>query len=138
MYAIPLALAVKALEIPIPLPISRPIDLLGMAAVPVMLVILGMQIGASGMPAQRGLLAGCVVLKLFVAPLIAWVAAPLLGLDGLSRQVGIVESAMPTAVMSTIIAIEFDVEPAFVTGTVFVTTLLSPLTLTPLISLLQS
>lgn len=138
MYAIPLALLVRELKIALPLPISRPMDLLAMAAVPVMLVILGMQIGSAGLPSQRGLLAGCVALKLLVAPLIAWAAAPLLGLDGLARQVGIVESAMPTAVMSTIISIEFDIEPAFVTGAVFVSTLLSPLTLTPLISILQS
>jgi predicted permease len=138
MYAIPLALLVRELGLVLPLPVSRPIDLLANAAVPVMLVILGMQIGSSGMPTQRSLVAGCVALKLLVAPLIAWAAAPVLGLDGLARQVGIVESAMPTAVMSTIIAIEFDVEPSFVTGTVFISTLLSPLTITPLISILQS
>jgi predicted permease len=45
---------------------------------------------------------------------------------------------MPTAVMSTILAIEFDVEPGFVTRVVMLTTLLSPLTLTPLITLLAS
>jgi predicted permease len=43
---------------------------------------------------------------------------------------------MPTAVMATILATEYEAEPAFVTTTVFATTLLSPLTLTPLLLIL--
>ena len=45
---------------------------------------------------------------------------------------------MPTAVMSTILAIEYDVEPDFVTGAVLLTTALSPLTLTVVLALLQA
>ena len=138
VYAIPLALTVRSLGITLPAPISRPIALLGAAAVPVMLLILGMQIGSGRAITHRGLLAACVGLRLVLAPLAAWLIAPYFGLEGLARQVGVLESAMPTAVMSTIIAIEFDVEPAFVTGVVLVTTLLSPLTLTPLIALLAT
>jgi predicted permease len=44
---------------------------------------------------------------------------------------------MPTAVITTILALEFDTAPAFVTNVVFATTLLSPLTLAPLIAFLM-
>jgi predicted permease len=44
---------------------------------------------------------------------------------------------MPVAVVTTILALEFDVAPAFVTSVVFASTVLSPLTLTPLIAYLQ-
>jgi len=44
---------------------------------------------------------------------------------------------MPTAVMSTILAVEFDAQPKFVTGTVFTTTLASIVTLTLLLQLLR-
>jgi predicted permease len=60
----------------------------------------------------------------------------LFGLQGATRQASILEASMPTAVMCTILATEFDVEPAFVTSVVFVTTILSPLTITPLLSYL--
>ena len=136
VYAIPLALTARALDLHLPPALSRPIDLLGAATVPVLLLVLGMQIGAGGSPGHRGLLAVCIGLRLVVAPALAWLIAPVLGLEGLARQVGVLESAMPTAVMSTILAIEFDVEPGFVTRAVMLTTLLSPLTLTPLIALL--
>jgi predicted permease len=138
VYAIPLALTARALDLHLPLALSRPIDLLGTATVPILLLVLGMQIGAGGASGHRGLIAVCVGLRLVVAPMVAWLVAPSLGLDGLARQVGVLESAMPTAVMSTILAIEFDVEPGFVTRVVMLTTLLSPLTLTPLIALLAS
>jgi predicted permease len=68
--------------------------------------------------------------------LLGFVFAALFGLQGAAFQAGVVESAMPSAVLSTVLATEFDVEPAFVTSTVFITTLLSPITLTPLIAYL--
>jgi predicted permease len=45
---------------------------------------------------------------------------------------------MPSAVITTILALEFDVAPTFVTAVVVVTTAVSPLTVALLIALLQS
>jgi hypothetical protein len=45
---------------------------------------------------------------------------------------------MPSAVITTILALEFDVAPRFVTSVVVVTTLASPFTVSMLIALLQS
>lgn len=134
VYAIPLALGVNSLGLTLPLPIARPVELLGDAAVPVMLLILGMQIGAAGFSEHRGLMVAAGGIKLLFAPGLAMLAAPLLLTTELAQQVAVLESAMPTAVMSTIIAIEFDVEPTFVTGVVLVSTLLSPITLTMLLA----
>lgn len=136
VYAIPLALLVRVNDIEIPLAIWRPIDLIGSAAVPSMLILLGMQIARAGLPKRKDLLAASVGLRMFVSPLFAWFLAPLMGLSGVGRQAGILQAAMPTAVLTTVIATEFDVEPEFVTGVVLVTTLISPLTLTPLLAIL--
>jgi hypothetical protein len=136
IYAIMLALLIRVSGFSLPVPIWRSIDLLGSAAVPSMLILLGMQIAHAGLPQKKGLLMVAVGLRLLVSPIIAWMIAPIIGLDGVSRQVGILESAMPTAVLATVIATEFDVEPQYVTGVVFITTLLSPLTITPLLSIL--
>jgi hypothetical protein len=136
VYAIPLGLIVRTAGIQLPLALWRPIDLLGSATVPCMLLILGMQIGVSGLPPQRGLLATAVAMRLLISPALAFLLAPVFGLQSTGYQVGILEAAMPSAVLTTIIAIEFGVEPGFVTGAVLATTLLSPLTLTPLIALL--
>jgi predicted permease len=44
---------------------------------------------------------------------------------------------MPAAVINTIVAAEYETEPKLVTGTVVLSTLISPLTLTVLIAMLR-
>jgi predicted permease len=136
LYAVPAALAVRAASWTIPVAIQRPIDLLSEATIPALLLLLGMQIANAGFPKQRGPLLMTAGLRLIVSPAIAWALAPVLGLTLVARQAGIVEAAMPTAVLATVIAFEFDAQPDFVTGAVLATTLLSPLTLAPLLLLL--
>ena len=136
MYAIPLALLVRGTGHPLPYPVARPVELLAAAAVPLMILILGMQLGRAGLPKERGLLATSTALRLLAGPALAWAVAPLFGLSVAARQAGILEAAMPTAVLNTVIALEFGIAPAFVTGAVLVSTLVSPLTVTPLIALL--
>jgi len=60
-----------------------------------------------------------------------------LGLEGVARQAVILQSAMPTAVIVTILATEYDLDPALASAAVLVSTLLSPFTLTPIIAYLQ-
>ena len=136
IYAIVFSLLLRTLNINLPQAISRPIELLSAAAIPMMLLILGMQIGKAGAPKRLGLLSLVVVLRLVLAPLAAWFMASALNMPVIGRQAGILESAMPTAVLAFILALQYDTEPDFVTGAVLVSTLLSPITLTPLLYLL--
>jgi predicted permease len=79
-----------------------------------------------------------VVLSLIVTPLAAIGLAHVAGLEGAAFQAGVLQASMPTAVITTILALEFDVLPNFVTSVVCVATLLSPLTVTLLIAYLQN
>jgi hypothetical protein len=97
-----------------------------------------MQLEKGAWPERPGLVAAAAVLALVVSPLLGFLLARLLGLQGIARQAVIVESAMPSAVITTILALEFDVAPRFVTSVVVVTTLVSPVTVSLLIALLQS
>ncbi|MCZ7672099.1 MAG: hypothetical protein M5U34_35735 [Chloroflexi bacterium] len=49
---------------------------------------------------------------------------------------GIIEASMPTAVITIILATEFDLQPTAVTSIVIASTLLSPLTISLAIALL--
>jgi hypothetical protein len=122
----------------LPTAVSRPVELLAAAAIPSMLLVLGMQFEKGAWPERPGLVAAASALALVGAPLIGFVLAHALGLAGPARQAVLVESAMPSAVITTILALEFDVAPRFVTSVVIVTTLASPLTVSVLIALLQS
>jgi predicted permease len=44
---------------------------------------------------------------------------------------------MPAAVVTTVLALEFDLDPSFATSAVFVSTLLSPFTIVLVIAYLQ-
>ena len=63
--------------------------------------------------------------------------AALLGIAGLARQVSIVESSMPTAVISSVLATEFGSDPEFVTAVILVSTLASSITLSVLLTVVN-
>ena len=137
IYAAGLALLIKASSLTLPLMIARPVSLVSGAALPTMILILGMQLERAKMPKRIGPLAIAIATSLLVAPFVALALCRWLGLDGPARQAAVTLSAMPVAVSTTILALEFDVEPDFVTGAVFVSTILSPFTLAPLIAYLS-
>ncbi len=134
MYAIPLAFLARGLQVEVPMPLARSIDLAAAAAIPIMLLLLGMQIGRWGLPDDLRFLGLGGALRLLLSPALALLFANLLNLDGAARNSGIIEAAMPTAVMTTVLAAEYDARPDLVSGAVLATTLLSPLTVTPLLA----
>lgn len=137
IYGVLSAGLVIATGITVPAPFMRSIELLGNAAIPIMILVLGMQLERATLPERPRVVAAAVTLSLVAAPLVAMGLTWLLGITGAARQAGVVLASMPTAVITTILALEFDTAPAFVTNVVFSTTLLSPLTLAPLIAYLM-
>jgi predicted permease len=136
LYAIPAALLLRSASPILPTAIQAPVDIMAAAAIPTLLIFMGAKIAQAGSLNRWRLLAAAAALRLVISPLLASIAAPLFGIQGIARQAGILEAGMPTAVLASVVAMEFDVHPEFVTGAVLATTLLSPLTLTPLIALL--
>lgn len=137
IWAVVLAFALNGAGLRLPGPVGSSVHLLSSACIPVFLLVLGLQLGAARLrgPARPLLVAAALRLGGGVATGI--VLAPLFGLAGVARQAGVLQSGMPTAVIATILATEYDVEPHFVTSVVLLTTLLSPLTLTPLLAWLH-
>ena len=126
-----------AFGIRVPADVMRPIELLADASLPLMILVLGMQLERATWPARPALVAVAVGLSLVATPLAAFGVAHLVGLRGPALQAGVLQASMPSAVITTILALEFDASPDFVTTVVCVSTLLSPLTLTFLIAYLQ-
>ncbi|UCH60484.1 MAG: AEC family transporter [Anaerolineales bacterium] len=136
VYALFLALLFNALEWDLPLPLDRSVTLLGNAAIPTLMVLLGLQLGHAQWQGQVKALGLANLLRLVVSPGIALLFSFIFKLTGSALQAGVVESAMPTAVVVTVLATEFDIEPSFVTTVVFTSTLFSPITVTPLLAYL--
>jgi predicted permease len=136
VYAIPLALLLHAAQVSLPPAVEVPVGLLARAAVPSMLLLLGMQLRGNGRREHAGLLALVAAGRLVLSPLIAWGLTALYAFPPPALQAGILEAAMPTAVVNSILASQYDVEPEFVSSAILVTTVISPLTLTPLLQVL--
>jgi predicted permease len=137
IYGMVAAGVVLATGIPVPTPLLRPITMLSDAALPLMILVLGMQLERASSPKRPALVAAAVCVSLLVAPLVALGLTSMFDVTGAARQAVVVLSSMPVAVATTILAVEFDASPDFVTSAVFLSTLLSPITLTPLITYLR-
>ena len=143
VYAVAAALLVRATGLPIAdegiiASLFTAIELIADAAIPVFLLLLGMQLtevagGAQVLTPAVGL---AVAIRLLLAAPIAYGLSVLLGLDDLSTRVGVIEACMPAAVYCAILAYEFDAQPRFVTTVVVTSTLASVGSLTVLLSLL--
>jgi len=136
-YSLVLAVILSQMHWQMPEPLDRTIRLLGNATIPLMLVLLGLQFQATGWRVNLRALVTSNMLRLVVSPLLAMGLAPLFALQGVARQAGILESAMPSAVLSIVLATEFNLNTDFVTSVVFVSTILSPFTILPLLMYLR-
>lgn len=137
VYAVLAAGLVRLTGVTLPEPLLRAIGLIGQAAIPVFLLILGIQLArVRVMQRWRIVLAGAL-LRLLGGALTGLGLAGVFGLSGPAMQAAVLEASMPAAVINTIIAAEHDVEPGLVSSIVMLSTLLSPFTLTGVIALLK-
>lgn len=130
------ALAVNVSNITLPVWADRPISLLAAALIPVMLLILGIQIARMPRALPARLVTMPIVIKLVLAPLAALLGVAAVSLEGVAAQVVVLQAAMPAAVLTSLIALEHDLEADYVTSVVLVGTLASVITLPVVITLL--
>jgi predicted permease len=137
VYAVLLAAALNSFHITLPTSLSRTVDLAANGSIPAMIILLGLELSrvqwAHSVKAV-GISAG---LRLLAGPLIGFLLAMIFGLQGAARQGNIVEASMPAAVTTTVLATEYGLDTSLVTAIVFIGTILSPLTLTPLLVFLK-
>jgi hypothetical protein len=148
VYAVLAALAARALNLvpPTGSTAMATLKLVGDSAIPVMLLILGLQLAETNYGATLRQVGTATVLKMGVAPLVAAGVALVVGFsDPTVGRVFVLESAMPAAITPLILLVEFGegevggvpVE-SFVSTAVLVTTLVSVPVLTGVIALLDA
>jgi malate permease and related proteins len=137
IYAVGAAATIMLLQVELPLAVMRPIGMLSDAALPIMLIVMGMQLERAVMPEQPLAVAIAVAMSLAVGPIVGVGLSALLGFSGPARQAAILLASMPAAVVTTVLALEFDLDPSFATSAVFLSTMLSPFSLVLIIAYLQ-
>lgn len=108
----------------LPIPIERGVTLLSEGAIPVALLMLGIQLSETPFIFGRYELLGAG-LRLIISPVLAFNIANLVGLTGIDRQVVVLQAAMPVAVNSLIWVTELGGDTVRVARTIVISTLLS-------------
>ncbi len=137
VYAVPVALAIRAFDLAVPDTLDRAINLMADATIPAMLLVLGYQLAQGLHIDDRISLAASLVTRLLIGAAAGIGIAMLFGLEGAARNTVVLIAAMPAAVFTTLLATEFRAAPRFVASAVVTSTAVSLLTLTLLIDLLQ-
>jgi predicted permease len=137
IYAVVAAAVVMWSGVTVPAMVMRPIGMLSDAALPLMILVLGMQLERAARPERPVVVAVAVILSLIVTPLAAIGIAFALGLEATTLQAAVMQASMPAAVVTTVLALEYEVSPDFVTNVVVASTALSPVTVMFLIAWLQ-
>lgn len=137
LYAAALALPFPILGVEPPPAVIRPVDLVGRAAIPLLLLVLGSQLRLRVRASHLRMTAAAIVTRLALSPLMALGIAALLDFGDLARAVFVVEAAMPTAVMTVVLSLQFDADTEMLAGIVAYSTVLSVLSLSVLIPLVR-
>lgn len=138
VYAGLLGFVVALADVPLPRAAIEPIRMVGQAGVPIVLMVLGMQLANTNVRSIGRFATAATLVRLLIGPLVAALLVVVLGIGGLLGRVLIVQMAMPPAVLMGLLAVEYDARPDLVSTTILVATLVSLVTLAPLLRLLAA
>lgn len=137
VYAFVAAAGLRLLGCELPQVIARPIELVAAGAIPMQLLLLGLELSKLKLRTLSTRTLEISLVRMVVAPVVALAICLCLGLEGLIASVLIVQAGMPSAINSMILAVRYGRRPELAAGVVLVTTLLSLGTLTLILRWVQ-
>jgi predicted permease len=137
VYATAAALLCRAFNIEVPSALFHSVVVTKDAAIPAMLILLGLQLSHSARVQRWTFVSTGVLLKLLVGPLIGIALVLIFQLESLTTIAFLLQVSMPTAVITLILAKEYQLDETLTLNIITVSTLLSPFTLSLLILVLK-
>ena len=135
LYAVVIGLTVNLLNIQIPDLLFTPIELIGMITIPLALLVLGYKLTEIRISdAKIAVLAS--VFRILGGFLVALAIIELLAIEGLVRDIILLQAAMPSAVMAMIFATKYNRDASLVASVVLITTLLGMISIPLILSIL--
>jgi predicted permease len=120
----------KGFEVTLPPIAAVPLRLVSEAFTPMALLLLGVQLAAVNIRVERMPLLLGMLVRMLVAPASAWLFASLLGFSPNLIAFFVVSASVPVGVLVSIFASEFRTEPELASMLVFISTVVSSLTVT--------
>lgn len=128
VYVVMLGFVFNGFALQIPSPVASSINIMGEGVVPLALFTLGAKLASAKLAFVDKSLPIAVIMRLILSPLLAYGLTLIFGFTGTVAEVLIIGAAAPTAVNSVLLAIEFKGDAEYASETVFLTTLLSAIT----------
>ncbi len=136
LWAVVLGISFNLLNIPIGSVLDKTIGYLGDGAIPLIMISLGLSINLDGLTRSKSMVIFTSIIKLGVFPLIAFVVVSLLGLADLQHDIGIIEAAMPSGMLSLVLAITYKLDYELTSDCILINTVISLITLPIIMSIL--
>lgn len=137
VHAAVLGLLVRVFELPVPGFLFTASELLGQAVIPTMLFSLGCRLATIELTGL-GLAAQAAAIRLIGGVGIGLLVVTLLGSEGTSRSVIMLQAAMPAAVINFVLAERYQREPQLVSSIIALSVLASLLTVPALLAWLMA
>lgn len=136
LWGIILGLMANYFHAPIGFVVSDVLIFLSGAAIPLIMISLGLSLELKGIKEHFSDATFVSIVRLIISPAIAVLIISIFGLTGLERTVTLIESAMPSAMLSVVLAITYDLDIRLTAACVFFSTILSLITLPLVLSIL--
>ena len=136
LWAVVLGISFNLLNIPIGSVLDKTVNYLADGAIPLIMISLGLSIELGGLARSKAMVIFTSIVKLGVFPLIALIVVSLLGLTGLQHDVGIIEAAMPSGMLSLLLAITYKLDYELTSDCILINTVISLITLPIIMTLL--
>lgn len=126
LYASVFGIFLQLLNFKVPKSVMNGVDLVADASIPVVMLVLGMQLAAiSKTRVKYRFVTSVSIIRIILSPIAAACILWFLPVSDLIKAVLIIQSAMPAAANTTMLALQFDTEPDLVSFTTFITTIIS-------------
>ena len=136
LWAVILGILLNLLNIPIGAVLENTVNYLGQGAIPLIMIALGLSIDLSAISRSKSMIAFTSVMKLAFFPLVAFVFASQIGIVNLEHTISVVEAAMPSGMMSLLLAISYKLDYELTSDCILINTVISLITLPVIIMLL--
>jgi predicted permease len=135
IYSIVIALWLLVSDTTLPLWIDTTVDLLAGFTIPLMLMTLGVSLSSLNTSGWWRSI-GFSILRIGGGLVFAWAIISWLGITGIAKNVVLLQSIMPSAVLNYLLALKFDRDPNAVAGIVVASTIMALLAVPVLLAFL--
>ncbi len=132
VYAAVLGITFAIFDLRLPMLLMRPIELVGGAAIPLQLIILGMSLTKVNLKDLKLAFLGAGF-RIGIGFLLGLIAVMVLRPEEISRNVILMQSAMPSALFTVILAQKYKRDSGLIASTVLISTLLSMITISAIL-----